>query len=87
MSIKLAILVQGLVNIEKNKHVALGVARVRAVPFEGGREHYVVQNDLDLLPESSDRFLKFYAARRERIERRLRNLLGVTVDERDVVAS
>ena len=55
-------------------------------PSTVAREYYVVQNDLDLLPESIDRFLEFYAACRARIERRLRNVLGVTVDERAVAA-
>ncbi|MGH3840159.1 MAG: DUF262 domain-containing protein [Pseudonocardiaceae bacterium] len=80
-------LLQGLVNIEKNNIWPWEWLAAGPFPSKVAREHYVVQNDLDLLPESIDGFLEFYAARRERIERRLRNLLGVTVDERDAVPS
>jgi hypothetical protein len=72
-----------LVNIEKTNMWPWEWLASEPFPSKVAREHYVVQNDLDLLPESIDRFLEFYAARRARIERRLRNLLGVTVDERD----
>lgn len=79
-------LLQGLVNIEKNNMWPWEWLASEPFPSTVAREHYVVQNDLDLLPESIDRFLEFYAARQARIERRLRNVLGVTVDERAVAA-
>ena len=44
---------------------------------DAARDHYRAQNDLDLLPESFEGFLAFSSARRERIEARLRDLLGV----------
>lgn len=44
---------------------------------DAAREHYRAQNDLDLLPDSFDGFLEFCAGRRDRLEKRLRTLLGV----------
>ena len=44
---------------------------------DAAREHYRAQNDLDLLPDSFDGFLEFCEGRRDRLEKRLRTLLGV----------
>lgn len=70
-------LLRGPVNIAKKDSWPWEWLGSDAFHSAAAREQYVVQNDLDLLPESFDGFLEFCVARRDRLERRLRVLLGV----------
>lgn len=70
-------LLRGPVNIAKKDSWPWEWLNSEAFHSAPAREQYVVQNDLDLLPESFDGFLKFCAARGDRLEQRLRSLLGV----------
>jgi len=72
-------LLPGLPNIEKQdtppwQWLETGFASTQA------RDQYITQNDLDLLPHDLTGFPSFCAERKERLEHRLRTLLGVTAE-------
>ncbi len=70
-------LLQGPVNIGKKDAWPWDWLKSPEFTSEAERENYRARNDLDLLPETFDGFLDFYRARSERLEKRLRALLGV----------
>lgn len=70
-------LLRGPVNIAKKDSWPWEWLHSDAFLSAAAREQYAVQNDLDLLPGSFDGFLGFCTARRDRLEQRLRALLGV----------
>ena len=70
-------LLRGPVNVAKKDAWPWDWLASDAFPSEAAREQYRAQNDLDLLPNSFDSFLEFIAARQQRLEQRLRKLLGV----------
>jgi hypothetical protein len=70
-------LLHGPVNIGKKDSWPWDWLVSGAFASPAAREQHVVQNDLDLMPDSFDGFLTFTAARRERLEQRLRTLLNV----------
>jgi Protein of unknown function DUF262 len=75
-------LLPGLPNIEKQDK-APWTWLDTGFPSAQAKEHYIVQNDLDLLPEDLMGFPAFCARRKERLERRLRGSLGVTAEHAD----
>ena len=70
-------LLQGPINVAKKDAWPWDWVESDAFVSDAAREHYRVQNDLDLMPSTLSTFLEFYAARRARLEQRLRTLLDV----------
>lgn len=70
-------LLRGPVNVAKKDAWPWEWLQSDAFLSDAAREQYVAQNDLDLLPESFEGFLRFSSARQERLEQRLRLLLDV----------
>ncbi|MCE3554513.1 DUF262 domain-containing protein [Pseudonocardia sp. RS11V-5] len=79
-------LLAGPVNIAKKDSWPWEWLASGAFASEAARAQYRAQNDLDLLPDSFDGFLEFNAARQERLEHRLRKLLGVEEREDDAAS-
>lgn len=71
-------LLQGSPNIEKLAMLPAEWLRGPHFPSAAAKAQYVTDNDLVDLPEAMDGFLEFYSARRERLDARLREALGVT---------
>jgi hypothetical protein len=77
-------LLAGLPNVEKTDKWPWDWLAHNAFPSTETQRQYVVANDLDLLPPDVTGFLDFYAARRDRIQLRLRQVLDVPLArERD----
>ena len=71
-------LLQGGPNIEKRAMLPAEWLEGPHFPSSAARTQYINDNDLAEVPRDVGGFLDFYAARRERLEVRLRNALGVS---------
>jgi hypothetical protein len=74
-------LLAGVPNIEKQAQLPLEWLHGPHFTTAEARAGYMRENDLNELPLEFERFLEFYDGRRERIEQRLRTLLGSTPSE------
>jgi len=70
-------LLGGGANIQKQAKSPLDWLDGPHFESEAQRRTYMDENDLDGLPLTLDKFLEFYEGRRQRIESRLRDLLGI----------
>lgn len=71
-------LLDSLPNTEKQAVLPSEWLSGPAFSTDAARTHYMRENDLDGLPVGIDGYLEFHEGRRERIERRLRALLGLS---------
>lgn len=69
-------LLEGPANLEKSDTMPRQWLRQRFPGNKDARQDYMTYRDMQDLPECITKFLDFYEARRKRIERRLRRLLG-----------
>ena len=72
-------LLGGGANVEKQAKSPLDWLSGPHFASEAQRRTYMSENDLDRLPLTIDKFLEFFEGRSQRIEVRLRDLLGVQV--------
>ncbi len=80
-------LLPGLPNVEKLAKLPTEWLAGPHFPSDEQRQSYLSENDLIGLPLGAGEFLHFYEGRRQRVENRLRSLLGVERRTEEPVAS
>ncbi|MEV4019895.1 hypothetical protein AB0J35_56400 [Nonomuraea angiospora] len=80
-------LLSGLPNIEKSDSWPWEWLSGNHFSSSAARESYKVQNDLDLLPGDLTDFIDFYEARKERMARRIAQVLGLRMSTTEPASS